>query len=90
MVKDPACFAVNRGTAHIQMEGYDAPQYANVQYPWDGRKEIMPGEVPERSDPVAGYVTYVGGDDSRGAWPKPETLLDVREKMEFTFYFKGI
>ena len=24
--------------AHIQMEGYDIPQYANVQYPWDGRE----------------------------------------------------
>ena len=22
--------------AHIQMEGYDVPQYANVQYPWEG------------------------------------------------------
>ena len=29
--------------AHIQMEGYDIPQYANVQYPWDGREEVQPG-----------------------------------------------
>ena len=29
-----------RVPAHIQMEGYDAPQYANVQYPCDGREEI--------------------------------------------------
>ena len=47
-----------RVPAHIQMEGYDAPQYANVQYPWDGREEIMPGEVPERFNPVASYVKY--------------------------------
>ena len=26
-----------RVPAHIQMEGYDAPQYANTQYPWEGR-----------------------------------------------------
>ena len=23
--------------AHIQLHGYDRPQYVNVQYPWDGR-----------------------------------------------------
>ena len=30
--------------AHIQMEGYDVPQYANVQYPWEGHEDIHPGE----------------------------------------------
>lgn len=44
--------------AHIQMEGYDAPQYANVQYPWDGREEIVAGEIPEAFNPVASYVKY--------------------------------
>ena len=44
--------------AHIQMEGYDAPQYANVQYPWDGREEVKPGEIPVRFNPVASYVKY--------------------------------
>ena len=34
--------------AHIQMEGYDAPQYANVQYPWEGHEELHPGQIPER------------------------------------------
>ena len=29
-----------RVPAHIQMEGYDSPQYANTQYPWDGREDI--------------------------------------------------
>ncbi len=32
--------------AHIQMEGYDIPQYANVQYPWDGREESTAGRDP--------------------------------------------
>ena len=27
---------------HIQLQGYDRPQYVNVQYPWDGREEIAP------------------------------------------------
>lgn len=47
-----------RVPAHIQMEGYDAPQYANVQYPWEGREEIAPGEIPARFNPTASYVKY--------------------------------
>lgn len=47
-----------RVPAHIQMEGYDVPQYANVQYPWDGREEIEPGEIPTDFNPVASYVKY--------------------------------
>ena len=47
-----------RVPAHIQMEGYDAPQYANVQYPWEGHEDIHPGEIPEHFNPVASYVKY--------------------------------
>ncbi|MCM1046099.1 MAG: DUF4981 domain-containing protein [Candidatus Gastranaerophilales bacterium] len=47
-----------RVPAHIQMEGYDIPQYANVQYPWDGREQIAPGQIPEHFNPVANYVKY--------------------------------
>lgn len=47
-----------RVPAHIQLEGYDIPQYANVQYPWDGREKLVPGMVPERFNPVASYVKY--------------------------------
>ncbi len=47
-----------RVPAHIQMEGYDRPQYVNVQYPWDGYDEIRPGQVPEHFNPVASYVKY--------------------------------
>ena len=47
-----------RVPAHIQLEGYDAPQYANVQYPWDGRDEVVPGQIPEHFNPVASYVKY--------------------------------
>lgn len=47
-----------RVPAHIQMEGYDTPQYANTQYPWDGREEIWRDEVPQEFNPVASYVRY--------------------------------
>ena len=43
---------------HIQMQGYDTPQYVNVQYPWDGHFEIEPGEIPEDFNPIASYVKY--------------------------------
>lgn len=45
-----------RVPAHIQMEGYDKPAYINYQYPWDGREELSPGEVPKEYNPVGSYV----------------------------------
>lgn len=47
-----------RVPAHIQMEGYDIPQYVNTQYPWDGREQIEPGQIPENFNPVGCYVKY--------------------------------
>lgn len=47
-----------RVPAHIQMEGYDSPQYANTQYPWDGREDIWTDEMPREFNPVASYVKY--------------------------------
>ncbi len=47
-----------RVPAHIQLEGYDVPQYVNIQYPWEGHEEIRPGEIPEDFNPVASYVKY--------------------------------
>lgn len=43
--------------AHIQLQGFDSPQYVNVQYPWDGREQIMPGQIPTEFNPVASYRT---------------------------------
>ncbi|MDY2627277.1 MAG: glycoside hydrolase family 2 TIM barrel-domain containing protein [Lachnospiraceae bacterium] len=47
-----------RVPGHIQLEGYDVPQYVNVQYPWDGHEKLEQGEVPARFNPVASYVKY--------------------------------
>lgn len=41
---------------HIQLQGYDRPQYTNVQYPWDGHESVVPGQVPQRFNPVASYL----------------------------------
>lgn len=45
--------------AHIQLQGYDIPQYVNVQYPWDGREAIKAGEIPVEFNPIASYVKYI-------------------------------
>ena len=47
-----------RVPASIQLEGYDRPMYTNIQYPWDGREAILPGEIPTIYNPVASYVKY--------------------------------
>lgn len=47
-----------RVPAHIQLEGYDQPQYVNTQYPWEGHEEAAPGGIPLRFNPVASYVTH--------------------------------
>ncbi len=47
-----------RVPAHIQMEGYDIPQYVNLQFPWDGREDIWTDDVPTAFNPVASYVKY--------------------------------
>lgn len=45
--------------AHIQMEGYGKPQYVNMQYPWDGWQDVVPGEIPNEFNPVGCYVKYI-------------------------------
>ena len=47
-----------RVPAHIQLEGYGAPQYTNSEYPWDGLEPLMPGDLPKDYNPVACYVKY--------------------------------
>ena len=47
-----------RVPAHIQTAGYDSPQYANIQYPWDGREDVWRDAVPTDFNPVASYVKY--------------------------------
>lgn len=47
-----------RVPAHIQLEGYDIPQYVNHQYPWEGHEDIRPKEIPLDFNPVASYTKY--------------------------------
>lgn len=44
---------------HIQLQGYDKPQYVNQMYPWDGVEELLPGDIPSNFNPVGSYVKYI-------------------------------
>ncbi|QHC67944.1 DUF4981 domain-containing protein [Rathayibacter sp. VKM Ac-2759] len=62
--------------AHIQLHGYDRPQYVNTQYPWDGREAVGPGRAPERFNPVASYLTTF--ELAEPVAPGERIALDVR------------
>ena len=40
---------------HPELQGYGKPVYTNTQYPWDGKDDLKPGEVPAHN-PFYGYV----------------------------------
>ncbi|MDK2808670.1 MAG: beta-galactosidase [Clostridiales bacterium] len=60
--------------AHMQLEGYDRPQYVNTQYPWDGHEDIVSGELPSRFLPVGHYVKY---------FYQPEIMKKKRTYLSF-------
>ena len=70
-----------RVPAHIQMEGYDVPAYLNVQYPWDGREQILPGEIPEGFNPTASYVKYFDLPQSMKGMPVYISFQGVESGM---------
>ncbi|MDY2813309.1 MAG: glycoside hydrolase family 2 TIM barrel-domain containing protein [Dorea sp.] len=70
-----------RVPAHIQMEGYDAPAYVNVQYPWDGREDIWAGEIPSRFNPTASYVKYFRVPESMHGKPVYISFQGVESGM---------
>lgn len=43
---------------HIQLQGYDRPQYVNVQYPWEGHSALTPPAIPEDFNPTGSYVRH--------------------------------
>ena len=48
--------------SHIEFNGYSNPQYVNVMYPWEGKEELLLGEVP-KNNPVGIYFKDVDIDD---------------------------
>ena len=63
---------------------YTPHELENAAHPYD-----LP-EIHHTVVRAASAQMGVGGDDSWGSFTHPEYLLDVREKMEFSFSFRGI
>lgn len=40
---------------HMELQGYGEPQYVNTMYPWDGRENLEPGEIPKEFKPFGIY-----------------------------------
>ena len=78
---DCSGWAEVRVPGHIQLQGYDRPQYVNIQYPWDGREEIVPGEIPERFNPTACYVKYFEVPESMRGRPVLISFQGVESGM---------
>lgn len=34
---------------HMELQGFGNPQYVNTMYPWDGKENLNPGEVPKEN-----------------------------------------
>ncbi len=49
---------------HIQLQGYDKPQYVNTQYPWEGQESLVPPQIPQKRNPVGSYVKFFDMDES--------------------------
>ena len=49
---------------HIQLQGYDKPQYVNTQYPWEGQESLIPPHIPQKRNPVGSYVKFFDVDAS--------------------------
>lgn len=41
---------------HIQLQGFDNPQYVNTMYPWDGHEYLRPPQISTTHNPVGSYV----------------------------------
>lgn len=49
---------------HIQLQGYDKPQYVNTQYPWEGQESLVPPQIPQKRNPVGSYVKFFDVEES--------------------------
>lgn len=67
---------------HIQLQGYDKPQYINTMYPWDGHNCLRPPHISEEYNPVGSYVKYFTLDNNL----KDKPLFISFQGVENAFY----
>jgi len=73
---------------HIQMQGYGTPVYVNTMYPWTGREQLVPGEIPQHDNPVASYVKYFNLSEDFAGHDLHLTFDGV--ETAFALYINGI
>ena len=61
---DVTSFGEIKVPGHIQLQGYDKPQYVNTQYPWEGHEQLVPPQIPKKRNPVGSYVKFFDVDAS--------------------------
>ena len=77
---------------HIQLQGYDKPQYVNTQYPWEGQERLTPPQIPQKRNPVGSYVRFFDveknllGKDTFISFQGAETAIYVWLNGEFVGY----
>ncbi len=77
---------------HIQLQGYDKPQYVNTQYPWEGHEQLVPPQIPQKRNPVGSYVKFFDvdkallGKDTYISFQGVETAIYVWLNGEFVGY----
>lgn len=79
---DTDCFEEIQVPGHIQLQGYDKPQYVNTQYPWEGQEQLVPPHIPQKRNPVGSYVKYF--DVDKALFGK-ETFISF-QGVETAFY----
>lgn len=53
--------------AQIELSGYGYPQYTDTDYPWDGREQVKPHDIPREENPTGCYVrTFVLPEKMKG------------------------
>ena len=60
---DVTAFDEIKVPGHIQLQGYDRPQYVNTQYPWEGHEQLVPPQIPKKRNPVGSYVKFFNVDE---------------------------
>ena len=45
-----------RVPAQTELSGYGYPQYTDTDYPWDGREQVQPHDIPREDNPTGCYV----------------------------------
>ncbi len=61
---DVTAFDEIKVPGHIQLQGYDRPQYVNTQYPWEGHEKLLPPQMPQKRNPVGSYVRFFNVDEA--------------------------